>query len=388
MEGQKYDLVIAGGGLAGLSLGLRLAAPEFAHLRIAILDKDKKDKNDRTWSFWTDNKNDRFAPIYRKTWSKLAFYAPGLERIEEPNPYHYASLRGIDFYKYALDLIDTAGHIEFVQTEVESIIEVDEYVEVLTSNGRIVGNFVFDSIVRKMPVDDHLFLWQHFLGWEIELTNGSFDDSMATFMDFRIDQVDGPTFVYVLPFTKTTALVEVTLFTKRLLEVDEYEEMLKEYLDQFLDEPYEVKEKELGKIPMTTAPFGQSSKRIIAIGTNNATVKASTGYAFTRIQRECDELVERIRRNKLSHVKGKKKFTWYDKTLLNVITTGKEDGRKVFTMMFEKNKIVNILKFLDDRTSVIEEIRIFRTLPFLSFLRGFLVENVFSLAKRKTVSNS
>ena len=388
MMQDEYDFIIAGGGLAGLSLAIRLATPEFSSYRIAILDKSRKDKNDRTWSFWTTEKNHRFSSIFRHKWERLAFYAPGFERVERPAPYYYASLRGIDFYNYAWSQIKEYSHITFIQTDVSEIIEKGDHVICSTSSGKFSAPYVFDSIVRKMPINDPLFLWQHFLGWEIELDNDHFDPTTATFMDFRVDQCDGPTFVYVLPFDKRSALVEVTLFSRNLLSRDDYEQMLRDYLDKFLKKSYTIRDAELGKIPMTTASFGKGSDRIIPIGTNNATVKASTGYAFTRIENESDLIIDRIRKNKISKVRSKRKFTWYDRTLLNVITTGKEDGRKIFSLLFQRNKMAKILKFLDDQTSLLEETHIFSTLPFWSFLRAFTVENVVSFAKSDTVSNS
>ncbi|MEJ0032900.1 MAG: lycopene cyclase family protein [Bacteroidota bacterium] len=45
-------------------------------------------------------------------------------------------------------------------------------------------------------------------------------------MDFRPSQEHGATFAYVLPFSENSALVEYTLFTKDLLNPEEYNEAL------------------------------------------------------------------------------------------------------------------------------------------------------------------
>jgi len=48
-EEKKYDHIIAGGGLAGLSLAYKLSLEEaYKDKRILVIDKDKKQSNDRT----------------------------------------------------------------------------------------------------------------------------------------------------------------------------------------------------------------------------------------------------------------------------------------------------------------------------------------------------
>ncbi|HPE33329.1 MAG TPA: NAD(P)-binding protein [Bacteroidales bacterium] len=48
---KKYDLIIAGGGAAGLSLAFYLSRSVLNKLQVLIIDKDRKDKNYRTWGF-------------------------------------------------------------------------------------------------------------------------------------------------------------------------------------------------------------------------------------------------------------------------------------------------------------------------------------------------
>ncbi len=378
---QEYDYIICGAGLSGLSLSLRLADPEFSQKRILLLDKSKKDKNDRTWSFWTEPGNNLFESIYRKSWQKLAFYAPGFECIDQPGSYSYHTINGLDFYNYAFDKINQCDHITFLQTDIFKVIDGIDKVLVDTSSGCFEASYVFDSVVKKFPEKHPLFVWQHFLGWEVALKKGSFDKETATFMDFRIDQEGETRFVYVLPFDEKKALVEATIFSKEIARESDYEQILIDYMSKYVSSDYDILHRELGAIPMTTAKFGNSSKRIICIGTNNATVKPSSGYAFTRIQKESDVILQRIRTNDIRPVKPNERFLAYDRTLLDVLLSNKESGRKVFTMMFQHNKMKDILKFLDEKSSLIEEMRLFKTLPFWSFLKAFVKKNVFSLTK-------
>lgn len=385
MNYKEVDIVICGAGLAGLSLAIRLASMEYAHLKILIIDKSRKDDNDRTWSFWSKARDDRFAAIYHKSWPKIAFYSDEIELISDCHPYAYHTIKGIDFYRHCLEIIEDVDHISFIQGEIEDIEESATGVTVRMSSGEIHAHYAYDSIVKKMPVEDKLFVWQHFLGWEIEMPEDTFDDEVATFMDFRIDQAGETRFVYVLPFSKRRALIEATIFSKELWEETSYEALIKDYISQHFGSTYKVLTKELGKIPMTTAAFAKASPRIIPIGTNAATVKPSSGYTFTRIQHEVDIISEQIKKGVHQVVAPKSKYIAYDKTLLNVLLTNKETASHVFSLMFKRNKVAANLKFLDEDTSLLDEIRIFSTLPFWPFLRAFTVENVLSFAKSKKI---
>ena len=136
---------------------------------------------------------------------------------------------------------------------------------------------------------------------------------------------------------------------------------------------------------MTTASFAKATSRIIPIGTNSASVKPSSGYAFTRIQQEIDLQAELIKKGIFKTVEPKGKYLAYDKTLLNVLLTKKRTAADVFSSMFDRNPVARNLKFLDEETSLLEEISIFMTLPFWPFLRAFIYENVLRAPNSKKI---
>ena len=90
--------------------------------------------------------------------------------------------------------------------------------------------------------------------------------------------------MYVLPFSKTQALVEYTLFSAELLKDEEYEAAIKDYLLQLGVKDYKITEKEQGSIPMTAYPFWKhNSSNILHIGTSGGWTKASTGFTFKNL---------------------------------------------------------------------------------------------------------
>ena len=51
---KHYDFIMAGGGLAGLSLALNLVCSPLGDRSILIVDRDDKNRNDHTWCFWSE----------------------------------------------------------------------------------------------------------------------------------------------------------------------------------------------------------------------------------------------------------------------------------------------------------------------------------------------
>ena len=192
-------------------------------------------------------------------------------------------------------------------------------------------------------------------------------------MDFRVDQTRGTTFAYVLPFSETKAMIEYTLFTENILADDEYENELKNYIDSFLHiKEYKITEKEFGIIPMTTRSFDFYKNSIYNIGTIGGQTKASSGYTFQFIQKQSDLILRSLVDNRPLR-KGNstsKRFLFYDKILLNVLQNKKVTGKEIFTTMFKKNKPQQVLKFLDNESSLLEELKIISTLPTLPFLKA------------------
>lgn len=376
-----YDYIICGAGCAGLSLAYRLCNPGFEDKRVLILDRSLKKTNDRTWSYWAKPDETWYDMIVHKKWKSIVYFGPGLAREQNIHPYTYQTIRGIDFYNHCLSRIDQSRHVVFKQ---ESIVSIESQgratPRVITDQGTYSASLIFNSTLKHVPEDHPLFVWQHFKGWVIRSETAVFDDQLATFMDFRIPQNGDIKFVYVLPWSPYEALVEATFFTREICEDHIYDEIIASYIKDYLNlSNITIVETEKGAIPMTTARFEKAQKGIIHIGTAGGGVKASTGYAFKRIQRESDMLADLIAHGDPTRPgKGwwSRRFHWYDRTFLDVLITGKQSGQRVFTLLFKHNEPKRILKFLDEDTNLLEEIKIFMTLPFFSFLRAFFDQNV------------
>jgi lycopene beta-cyclase len=268
--------------------------------------------------------------------------------------------------------------VTLVHEEVKSLNEKNNYVEVLTNGDTYIAQHVFSSIIKnkfdkiKVPYVD-----QHFKGWIIETHENSFDEKSAYFMDFRIDQANETRFMYVLPFSKSKALIEVAIFSNEILDQDDYDKIIFDYINNILGiKKYDIEEEEFGIIPMTSADFSKSdTSRITHIGTAAGCVKPSSGYTFVRILEHNKAIIDCIRNKKPLKEAQKifpRRFKLYDATMLNVIIKNEVMGAKFFTALFKLRKPKEIFKFLDQKTNFLEELKIMN-LPFkITFMRSLI----------------
>jgi len=62
----------------------------------------------------------------------------------------------------------------------------------------------------------------------------------------------------------------------------------------------------------------------------------------------------------------------YDAILLYILQHKKMNGKEIFTRIFNKNKAATIFKFLSNTSTLIEDIKIMRSLPTRIFLPAAL----------------
>ena len=344
---------------------------QFSDKKILLVDKEKKNKNDRTWCFWETGPG-LFEPIVHKSWQRAWFHNESFSSLLPFSPYTYKLIRGIDFYEYCMEEIGKQPNIEVIVGEVQQIASDEQETYALVENKRIDAQFIFNSILFEKPVlkKKEYYLQQHFKGWIIDTPQDVFNTEEATLMDFRTDQRHGTTFVYVMPLAPNRALVEYTLFTEKLLQSQQYDEGLRNYIQQHLfNGHYNIIEEEFGVIPMTNYRFPLRNNNIVNIGTAGGQTKASSGYTFKFIQKNSAVLVNELINSGHPFLKPpKRKFRFYDSILLQTLHENQQLGKTIFSDLFKNNKPHQVLKFLDNETSLKEDIKIISSLPPLPFI--------------------
>ena len=345
----------------------------FRDKKILLIDQQPQKINDRTWCFWEMGEGLFESIVYRK-WQKLWFSGEQFSRELDIAPYHYKMIRGIDFYEFCLDEIRKQPNFEIRFGKVDHVFSSDITTGIMTEGKPLHCEYVFNSILFEKPelTPKQYWLLQHFKGWVIETPEKRFEVDRATMMDFGTNQQEHTAFCYVLPFSPTRALVEYTVFSPELLPEDQYNRELERYLLEVLKIPsYTITEEEFGVIPMTNFRFSPSQNKIINIGTAGGQTKASSGYTFNFIQKHSRELVSRlVSTGHPSIANTPMRFSFYDSVLLHILFHKTLKGKTIFTDLFQRNPVTRVLKFLDNETSLPEEIRLISTLPTWPFAKA------------------
>lgn len=350
--------------------------PFFDTAEILVIDAAQKNVNDRTWCFW-EKEPDIFEPIVIKKWEHVSFIAPLYSNKLSLFPFMYKMIRGIDLYTHVLEKAAIKNNISFCTERVLSIHSDVVGATVVLENQTLRASKVFNSIlfepanVLAQKASDY-FLWQHFKGFEIKTATPVFNDAVATLMDFTVDQDQGTTFMYVMPTSSTTALIEYTLFTPNILEEKRYDKAITDYIKKTYGSiHYEVTHQEFGQIPMTNFSFSGGTGNLINIGVAGGQVKGSSGYAFHFIQEKTKAIIADVVAgiNPLRvHSFTQKKFHLYDAVLLRVLQDKKLDGATIFTAIFSKNPPDRIFRFLNNESSLLDDLHIMSSVPMRIFL--------------------
>jgi len=372
----QYDYIIIGTGIAGFQLALEFSKDSFfSSKRIALIDKSHKTINNKTLSFWEKGEG-KWDSIVTKSWSEASIYTRNKNLSLKLNPYNYKTIRAIDFYNKIKIELSNLTNFTFITEEVLSI-ENKTILKVKTKQNSYKAKHVFDSRIPEeyyLKSNNYTKIKQHFKGWVIKTDSPVFDTNKFTMMDYRLKDGEQTTFTYVLPFSENKALIEFTYFTKNIVEQSTYDQFIKNYISDHLKiKNYEIIETETGIIPMTNFPFEKySEKNITKIGTAGGWVKGSTGYSFKHTEKKVASIIFNIK-NGLDHSKFLfiKKYKFYDKIFLKVLNDENGKGEWIFEQLYSKNSIDTILKFLDEETSVLEELKIMKSLFSFAFIKAF-----------------
>jgi len=373
---EQFDYVMAGGGMAALSLAYQIVERD-SEATILMIDPEEKGEDDRTWSFWSDG-SIPFEELSARQWQSVRFQSHSWSADIPLGRFHYCMVHSGEFYDKVLTRLESAA-VTFARERVTDITDEPQAARVRTERAEYRGRWVFDSrfdpkeyINRSGP---YHYLKQHFLGWTIETDKPSFTPEVATLFDFRVPSDNDFRFGYLLPASPTRSLIEYTLFTAELLEDEQYVRDLEGYITGTLGiEGYRVVDREKGVIPMTDEPAPRKTgERILCIGTRAGMVKASTGYAFARTQRDALSVAQSLEEHgDPFHIpRAPSRYAALDTMMLQVMYRRGDLSEEVFERLFRRNPIDRLLRFLDEDVSVPEMLAVMSTVPWPPFIKSF-----------------
>ncbi len=368
------DLLVVGGGCAGLSLARRLADAG-SGLRTLLIEPRTDYVDDRTWCFWSNGSHD-YRHLVTRAWNAWRFSREHESVVQRSdNTRQYQCLRSIDFYEDSIDRINATNSIQLAAgIRVISMQQSDTAVDVSTTSGPVRARYVVDTRPSNLRTEDTIPMMQVFAGAEVEADRDVFDTGVVGLMDNMTADELGFRFTYMLPFSERAALIEETRFSA--LPVTEA--ALKEGLQRTLDglgASFELVRSETGRLPMTShRETGEQGSRIVTAGIGGGAVRASTGYAFSRIQRWAHDCAGQLRRGGAPHGHPSEPL-WrkaVDQLFLRVLRSQPELSPHLFMQMGKRLSAKTLVRFLSDECRVADFARVASVLPTAPFVRQLI----------------
>lgn len=284
---RELPLVIVGGGLAGALVALRLAERR-QDVPLLLIEAGESFGGNHIWSFFDSDvprtAQDLVEALGPVRWPRHRVAFEGRER-ELPMAYNAIS-------SASLDALVRRRLPEATYRLGAQVAQIEAGAVTLASGERIEARAVIDARGPDGPMPGLELGWQKFVG--IEFAARSPEPDCATVMDARLPQIDGYRFVYVLPLSAETVLVEDTYYSDSpALDVPEVVARVRALAQARGLTGAELRQ-ETGVLPILIGgdpqAFWPKDDPIARIGLRGGFFHATTGYSFGMALRLAEEI--------------------------------------------------------------------------------------------------
>lgn len=377
MKQRSFDFAILGGGCAGLSLARELSLKKHFQKKIVIIEPRTTYLNDRSWCFWESqdiNLQKILEPIIHHSWQQWRFSGENFSHIHSSEGRRYCYIAAEDFYHQALSLIHPNQHIELRQgqTAVKIKHSQEGFLILLEEGSSLHANQVIDTRSTVYRDSHEAQMWQIFYGYEIETSHPIFDDRIVGLMENLTGKSTATQFLYVLPFSKTRALLELTQFSKTLFAPEKLATDLNHYLlDKLGNHHFKILRTESAALPMGLTSLTRSTlPHYHYAGITAGAIRPATGYAFIRIQQWAQNSANRLCHGKsLLPVKQSMPLVKaMDHVFLGILQDTPALGASLFQALAERVSGDSLVRFLMDEAKFKDCYQVIKALPKLRFL--------------------
>lgn len=368
---QKFDIGIIGAGLSGLTLGNSLLNKKIKNF--ILFEKEKKTKNDKTYSFWSgpglfDIKK-TFSVKPKKEWSQIEIKVKGASYKIDLGDYKYACYSSESVLSELYKKLTKKGVKVERGCVIKQLKKNQNDWEIELKSKKILLKNIIDSRPNTKFDDKYPSLKQVFVGSEIISTKKVFDENVVTLMDFYDSNKD-VIFTYILPFSKTKALIETTFFSYDI-NFRQVEKLHKLTLKKF--DIKEITRTEKAVLPMSPYTNVKLENQYFRIGNFAGASRPASGYAFTRIALWANQ-IETKKEFCVEMINHKQNYltNWLDKIFLSVLRSDPQKAPEIFKIFFTKVPIASSVRFLSDQSRLVDYLVIILKLPKLVMLRGVI----------------
>ncbi len=364
----KFDIIIIGAGVSGMILANELLSR--TNRRVLIIEKRKEFSYDKNLCFWSKPKN-IITDIADNKWDKVAVYSNGEKKLYESNEIKYLRINSKTFYNFFINKFKKNKKVSIkMNCSLKKIKCLANQVIIETTKGIYKSDIVFDSSLNKKDLKN-VKLFQHFKGIEIKTNRPVFRKNEVILMDIQ-DKKDIFNFIYLLPFSRNKALVESTYFSQEIFDKETYLQDIKEYIyEKFKINNFDCKYEEFGVIPMGKI-IHNDSKNVFKIGIAGNWNRLSTGYSLQNAFVYSKNLVDQLLNNTPPKVNEKYILSFLDNIFCNFVLTQPDNVKDFFKNFFFKNKLKNIVDFLNSTINFFNIVRILLSLPKIKLIQALL----------------
>lgn len=379
----NFDLLILGGGCAGLSLAMRLAAADYRG-RVGIVEPRSNYQDDRSWCFWAsdDGRGSHLSArgLVSRRWRQWRFSRHNRTVRECAVPgWSYQYVNSLDFYRQALAAIEACPNINLMLGETAGEVKsLGDQIHVETADRTLASRQLIDT---RPPARSRLIeapLYQCFVGRQVRLDDHSpnaFEPAAVELMtDMRTDR-HGLQFSYVLPFDARRGLVEVTRFSPTPVAAAQLDEEVDELLRRRGWSVAATDRTERGVLPMGLPhPPSEPAPGLVRAGTGGGALRAASGYGFQRIQRWAADCSESLSKGgpALAQARDGARQRFMDGLFLQVI----KDRPRLAPTLFERMACgvpgPVFIRFMSDQAGWADSLRVVASLPPAPFVKTLL----------------
>jgi lycopene beta-cyclase len=380
--GRKCDLVIIGGGLAGLSLACwldqRSRSQNLAMPSVCIIEPRTDYNNDRTWCFW-DLEPHPFDSLVSHRWSRWQICHNDRTVTHEGGDRGYVMLSADSVYRKALSTVQANPQLTLHRdTCVERVVTHQDGVLISAGGQEWTAKAVVDTRPPALSeLKQEQGLWQLFTGMEVVCPNHGFALETVRLMDFQ-PGANAIRFMYALPLDQDRLLVEWTEFQPQRREPD-FEAELTAWLQDNLKRPYSLGRRESGALPMMEVSTKLVPGRIVSAGVRGGWMRPATGYHFVACQRGAADLASQIL---AAHQSGEwtlrppvlhsAALRWMDRVFLRALRRHPQQAPAWFVALFAGTTAAQMSRFMNDQPGLLDMLAIVRALPPGPFIRAAL----------------
>lgn len=300
------------------------------------------------------------------SWQNVMFRGASFERRIDVSSSPYTMIRGHDFFDHTLNELESSG-VSFHW----GCKEVSLAGKSITANGEV---YSFDTVIDAAfeASESHSIMWQSFAGVWVTSETPLFDPSIATLMDLQHSSPEAPvSFLYVLPTSEHTALLEHTTFSPTPLSQEYHLQKCSLWLKQHARGTVSLGETEHGVIPMGL--HLPREHRGTLVGSAAGMVRPATGYAFLATQEHARHVAQDLVHNTS---KAPRPHPWWltmaDSVFLRALNATPEQGQLLMERLLSRSRADALISFLAGSATFTDALTVWLSVPKCTMIRSLI----------------